>query len=122
MRASARSAGAGLPDHTGVVVVLVTAPSSDVAMSLVRALVERRLIACGTILPGATSIYRWGGAIEEAHEVQLVLKTAAERVQELTGAIVALHPYENPEVLVLDAAAGSDGYLRWVLDETERDA
>lgn len=114
MRGSVRSAGAGLPDRSGVVVVLVTAPSSEVAVSLVRALVERQLIACGTILPGATSIYRWGGAIEEAHEVQLVLKAAAERVQELTDAIVALHPYENPEVLVLDAAGGSAQYLQWV--------
>lgn len=105
-----------------MVVVLVTAPTSEVASTLVRALVERRLIACGTILPGATSIYRWGGAIEEAREVQLVLKSSAERVPELTAAIIALHPYENPEVLVLDAAGGSEPYLRWVLDETKRDA
>ncbi len=106
-------------DRSGVVVVLVTAPSSDVAASLVRTLVERRLIACGTILPGATSIYRWDGAIEEANEVQLVLKTAAERVEALTGAMAQLHPYENPEVVVLPAVGGSERYLAWVLAETD---
>ena len=56
-----------------------TAPSIDVGRGIVKDLVERRLIACGTVIPGAVSVYRWNGAIEETSEALLLLKTTVER-------------------------------------------
>jgi periplasmic divalent cation tolerance protein len=95
-------------------VVLVTAPSQDVAESIVTAVVEARLAACGNIVPGLVSIYRWQGAVQRDAEVLILFKTTAGAVAALTERVVALHPYDVPEVLVLPATAGSEPYLAWV--------
>lgn len=98
----------------GVRVALVTAPSVEVAEALVRRLVEERLVACGNIVPGLTSIYRWEGEVARDAEVLIVLKTVEDVVPRLTERVVELHPYEVPEVLVLPIEAGHDAYLAWV--------
>lgn len=95
-------------------VVLMTAPNAQVAESLVRALVEEALVACGNIVPGLTSIYRWRGAVQCDAEVMVVLKTTAAAVPRLLERVPELHPYEVPELLVLPVQAGLEKYLRWV--------
>src|SRR5262245_42451282 len=97
---------------------ITTVPSEDVGRKLVRELVERRLIACGNIVPGATSIYRWKGTIEESTECVVLLKTRKERWDELVQAIPRLHPYEVPELIALDIVAGNPKYLEWLNGES----
>ncbi|MDP2627443.1 MAG: divalent-cation tolerance protein CutA, partial [Candidatus Rokubacteria bacterium] len=60
-------------------VVLVTTPSTDAALSLGRALVDERLAACVNVVPGITSIFAWEGKREEAAEALLVIKTESRR-------------------------------------------
>ena len=69
-----------------LVIVLTTLPSEDDAVALVRALLDRRLVACGTILPGARSVYRWEGAVEDAREAVVLLKTLEDQVEALRAA------------------------------------
>jgi periplasmic divalent cation tolerance protein len=99
---------------TDAVVILVTAPSAEVAAGIARAVVEERLAACGNVLPGVRSIYRWEGKVQDEPEVLLILKTQRKRFPELRDRILALHPYEVPEVLALPVEAGSDAYLDWI--------
>ncbi len=103
---------------TAYLLALTTVPSAPVGRTLVRALVERRLVACGTVLPGAVSIYRWKGAIEETEEAVVLLKTTVERWQALREVLPTLHPYEVPELLVLPIAGGHRPYLDWLSAET----
>ncbi len=105
------------PDGT-YIVALTTAPTAETARALVEALVERRLVACGTVLPGATSIYRWKGAVERAQEALVVLKTTARRWTELAAALPALHPYEVPELVALPVVHGHPAYLQWLGEAT----
>jgi periplasmic divalent cation tolerance protein len=93
--------------------VLTTVAADADAAALARALVEGRLAACVNVLPAMTSIYQWKGAVAEAREQQLVIKTAPGTVAALQAWLLAHHPYEIPEFLVLEAT-GSDAYLRWV--------
>ena len=99
-------------------VAVTTAPSQEEAKRIVRALLERRVVACGTVLPGATSIYRWKGVIEEAPEVVVLLKTRVERWEELRTLLPQLHPYEVPELIVLPVVDGHKPYLDWLKAET----
>lgn len=103
---------------TDVLVVLVTAPGADEAARMARTLVEERLAACGNVLPGLRSIYRWKGEVQDEAEALLVLKTTRQRFPALRDRILAIHPYEVPEVLALPAEAGSERYLAWVESET----
>jgi len=100
---------------SNVVVVLCTAPA-DASERLARALVEERLCACVNVLPGVRSFFRWQGAVDEADEQLLVAKTTAAHAEALRDRLVALHPYDVPEVLVLPVAGGSPAYLQWVVD------
>jgi periplasmic divalent cation tolerance protein len=108
-------------DTSDICVVLTTAPDQATAETLARTLVDEHLIACATLLPGATSIYRWKGAVTHEPEIQLLLKTRRELLTALSTRLHALHPYEVPEVLVLDATAGSAPYLDWILSSTTHD-
>jgi len=95
-------------------VVLVTAPSEAMARELGQRLVDDRLAACVSVVPGVTSIFMWEGKLEEASEALLVIKTRAERYLALQQRVLELHPYSVPEVLAVEA--GAPAYLRWVQD------
>ena len=98
--------------------VLTNLPDRDAAMKLAAELVQRRLAACVNVLSGCTSVYRWKGAIEEASEVPVLMKTRAVRYRELEAAIRELHPYELPEVIAVPVERGLTEYLEWVAEET----
>jgi periplasmic divalent cation tolerance protein len=100
-----------------VQVVLCTCPA-DAAQALSHALVGERLAACVNVVAGVVSVYRWQGAIAEDAESLLVIKTAADRLSALQARLTDLHPYDVPEILALDVAAGAAAYLAWVVDGT----
>jgi periplasmic divalent cation tolerance protein len=104
--------------ETDYVVVLTTLPEDADATALGRALVEERLAACVNVLAPMESMYRWQGAVEQARERQLLIKTSRRRIVPLAARLRALHPYELPEFVVLAIADGSDAYLRWLGEST----
>ncbi|WP_312770214.1 MULTISPECIES: divalent-cation tolerance protein CutA [Pseudoxanthomonas] len=105
-----------------VFLILSTCPDADTAQRLARILVEERLAACVSLLPGGVSTYRWQGLVEQTTEVQLLAKTPADRRDALMARLAELHPYELPEILAVETAAGLPAYLDWVTAETRTDA
>lgn len=104
-------------------VVLVTVPDEVTGQSLVRRLVEEEVVACGNIVPGITSVYRWQGRVEQDTEALVVFKTTAAGAERLVRRVPELHPYDVPEVLVLPVEAGHRPYMEWIYDNVgvERD-
>ncbi|MEJ2215703.1 MAG: divalent-cation tolerance protein CutA [Gemmatimonadota bacterium] len=100
-------------------VVLVTAPE-ETAEPLVTTLVEERLAACGNIVPGVLSIFRWQGTVEREREVLIMLKTTESAVPALLHRTSELHPYDVPEMLVVRVEAGHGPYLDWVMENVNR--
>jgi periplasmic divalent cation tolerance protein len=95
-------------------IVLVTAPDLKTARALARAALSARLIACANLLPGIESHYWWRGKMASGAEVLLILKTTKSRRAALEKLILARHPYDTPEFLVLPVGAGSRKYLAWL--------
>jgi periplasmic divalent cation tolerance protein len=104
--------------HTDAIVVLTTVASDEEAVKLVRELLERRLIACGTLFQGARSLYRWQGKVADEQEVVIMLKTRSARLDSLRTAFTELHPYKVPELLALPVEGGLEKYLEWINAET----
>ncbi len=104
--------------HTDAVVVLTTIANSDEAVTLIRELLDRRLIACGTVLPGARSLYRWEGKLADEVEAVLLLKTRSGCIEGLRRAFDELHPYKVPELLAIPVTGGLERYLGWINSET----
>ena len=101
-----------------MVLVLTTLGADDDAAGLARTLVDERLAACVGVLPGLRSVYRWEGAVAEDAEQQLVIKTSRARLDALEHRLGQLHPYDVPELIVLEGRA-SEAYGKWVSAETE---
>ena len=81
---------------------------------MARMLVERRLAACVSVVPGVRSFYRWQGAIESAGEWLLLAKSSRERFSELSMALQQAHSYDVPEILALPVIEGAANYLNWL--------
>jgi periplasmic divalent cation tolerance protein len=107
-----------MPETVTTILVLTTLPDAEQARTLIRDLVEQRLVACGTIVNQVTSVYRWEGKIEEALEAQVILKTRGDRWEELRSVVAAAHPYDVPELLAVPIASGLPAYLDWIGSET----
>ena len=95
-------------------IVLVTAPDLKIARALAKAALQAKLIACANLVPKIESHYWWQGKIESSAEVLLVLKTQKSRLAALEKLVLAQHPYDTPEFLVLPLVAGSEKYLDWL--------
>lgn len=101
-----------------MLLVFSSFPDERAARDMAARLVESRLAACVSILAGCRSVYRWKGAVEEAAEVPLMIKTSAARYPELQAALRAGHPYELPEIVAVPVESGLPDYLAWVAGET----
>ena len=99
---------------TDVRTAFVTAPDPSTAEAMARTLVDERLAACVNVIPGLVSVYCWEGDLQRDEEVLMMLKTTCAKVEALRARVVELHPYDVPEVLVLDVVSGHDAYLEWV--------
>ena len=95
-------------------VVLTTFSDEAAAAAAVRKLVDEGLAACGSIVPGARSIYRWKGEIEDAAEVVVIFKSTVAAYAAFELRLRELHPYETPEILAFDPAAAGEAYARWI--------
>lgn len=104
-----------LTDQHPMVLVLSSEASEAQAEALARQLLERRLVACVSLLP-VRSLYRWQGQLESTREVKLLLKTTPEQLEGLHAALLALHSYTTPEWIVLSGATAA-GYGAWLSDE-----
>jgi periplasmic divalent cation tolerance protein len=94
--------------------VLVTAPDLAMARRLAQAALKSRLIACANLIPKIESHYWWQGKIETGEETLLLLKTAKTRLRALEKLVLALHPFNTPEFLILPLTAGNERYLKWL--------
>ena len=133
------------PTKDDKIVVYITAPSSEVAEEISSALVSEELAACVNITPGIKSVYKWQGAIEKVRnssskgrgimipdqnspvarlcsqdaEVLMMVKSRKHLFKDIETKVKNLHPYDTPELIVVDIKDGSREYLDWI-DESVR--
>ena len=104
-----------------VLLCLSSCPDEASARAIAETLVDEQLAACVSRLPGVQSSYRWEGRVQHDAEVLLLIKTTADRLEALTARLQALHPYELPELVAVEAAGGLAPYLAWVAAQTRSD-
>lgn len=101
-----------------VMLCLTTAPDAATAKSLAQGLLQAKLAACVSTLPGVESMYWWQGQLETSAEFVLLIKTTADQIESLKTFVTTHHPYDTPELLCLPIADGLEKYLSWVREET----
>lgn len=100
-------------------IVLSNCPPAK-AEEIAGKLVEERVAACVSAVGNVRSTYRWKGKIEREEETTLVIKTSAEALDRCVAMLRVLHPYDVPEIVVLepDVRASLGDYVHWVREET----
>ncbi|MEW5746353.1 MAG: divalent-cation tolerance protein CutA [Nitrospirota bacterium] len=99
-------------------VVYITAPDEDHAVTIARALVSERLAGCVNVVRNIRSVYSWEGKIEDDAEVLMIAKTQKHLFEALKRRVKELHRYSVPEVIALPVVAGSEDYLCWLGEVT----
>jgi periplasmic divalent cation tolerance protein len=94
-------------------IAFVTAPPEE-AGALARRLVDADLAACVNVLFGVTSVYRWQGQFHTDNEALLIAKLADEKAELFVARVKEWHPYQVPEVVLIDVTGGNPDYLAWV--------
>jgi len=95
-----------------LIMALTTVADDAAARALARTLVEERLSACVQRVP-ISSTYAWKGAVEESDEVLLLIKSTHDLLEALRDRVLALHGYDVPEFVVIDADHAAARYLEW---------
>jgi periplasmic divalent cation tolerance protein len=100
-----------------LLVAICSVPNEETAKALSQSILEARLAACVSRLPGVQSQYWWQGVLETAEETLLIIKTTALQVDALKAHIQKNHPYETPELLFLGVESYLEAYGQWVKRE-----
>ena len=100
--------------------ILVTAPDLKTARSLAHAALSAKLVACANLIPKLESHYWWQGKLERSNEVLILFKTAKSKLSALEKLILAKHPYDTPEFIVLPLGSGTPRYLDWIAASVTR--
>lgn len=106
----------GMKIANSFAVVLVTAPDLKTARKLAQAILTARVAACVNFIPRIESHYWWQGRLESGRELLLIIKTTKRRLAALENAVLANHPYDTPEFVVLPLIGGAEKYLAWLAD------
>ena len=110
-----------MDEPSDVLLVLTNCPDEATAARIRRELVNARLAACVNQLGPVQSTYRWRGAVEEATEVTLLIKTTRQRYGALEARLRQLHPDSVPEIIAIPVHLGCADYLAWVRSQTRAD-
>jgi len=81
-----------LHDHPAIV-VFTNVPDNATARALAQALLDERLAACVNI----------GAPVDSMYHVEAAIRN--------------IHPYDTPEIIAIQVAAGDERYLRWIAAE-----
>jgi periplasmic divalent cation tolerance protein len=100
-----------------VVLILSTFGTAEAAEACGRQLVTDGLAACVQVDGPIRSIYRWRDEVQIDEEFRLLIKTSPAASANCQTTLEQVHPYDLPEIVVLDAAA-SPAYAAWVAGTT----
>ena len=102
-----------------ICIVVTSCPSEQSALTIARALVDDRLAACASLLPGVKSYYYFGGRSHLEDEVKLLIKTRPELFEGVSMKILELHPYKLPEIVMIGIDAASEAFRGWIANSVD---
>lgn len=99
-------------------ILYTTFADVETAKAFADRVLAAELAACVNLVPGARSLYRWQGELQDAAEVLALIKTRRELRDALFAFARRHHPYETPALLWFEPAAVDEGFAAWIMDVT----
>lgn len=102
-------------------VVYVTTPNYETSMHIAKILISEKLAACASVIQNISSIFGWNGNIQERNEFLMIIKTTVNNLELLEERIKELHSDEVPEIIAIPISEGSEEYLNWMTNSTNKE-
>ena len=99
-----------------ILVFYVTHPTETHANHVMTELLNKKLIACGNIIP-IKSAYFWEGSRCNEDEFVTILKSPLSLEQQVEEHIINIHSYEIPCIMRTEFRCNAS-YGRWILEQT----
>ena len=99
-------------------IAITTFGSKEQATPVIDAVLNQKLAACIQTMD-INSHYTWNEEICHDSEVLVLFKTRSDLYKELEETVLHLHPYDTPELVMVDIESGFNGYLNWIRNETK---
>ena len=97
-----------------MLLVFTSCAGTEEAHDLSEKIVDAGFAACVQVMPQMTSFYVWDGEMQREGEHLLIIKTLAERYEQLERFITDNHSYDVPEITAVEASRVSGAYLAWM--------
>ncbi len=95
-------------------ICFVTVGDKKTAEKITSGLLEGRLAACVSAVPGVESSYWWKDRIEKSSEILLIIKTRRALREDIMQFVKNNHPYNVPETVFTEIDGASKEYLDWL--------
>ena len=92
----------------------ITCKSTKEANTIASILLDKKLIACGNIIPKIHSIFKWKNKISSSKEFILLGKTQTKNMKNIFKTIKDKHSYDCPCILFFNIEHGNDDFLKWI--------
>ena len=96
-----------------MLIAWTTVGTSAEAERLASDVVAAGVAACVQVEGPITSHFRWEGKTERVEEFRLCFKFVPEQLAALERLVLAAHPYDTPEWIVVRAEHVGEKYLSW---------
>ena len=98
-------------------IVLTTFENREQGKPVMDIILQEKLAACVQEV-SVQSHYMWKEELCNDNEILVLMKTTNELYEVLKSRLLEIHPYETPEIIRVDIADGSIGYLSWIKEVT----
>ena len=95
-------------------ICFVTVGDRKTAEKIAGDLLQGRLAACVSVVPGVESSYWWKDRIERSSEILLIIKTRRALREDIMQFVKQHHPYNVPETVFTEIDGASKDYLDWL--------
>ena len=92
----------------------ITCKNTKEAKTIAATLLNKKLIACGNIIPKIDSVFKWKDKVVKSSESILFVKTNKSKIKKIISTVCKIHSYEDPCVVFLDLQNGNKTFMNWI--------
>jgi periplasmic divalent cation tolerance protein len=100
--------------------IVLSSCKPEEAESITQALLQERLVASISIIPGVKTKVWWKDELVTQEETLLILRTREELIWKVERRIVELNSFEIPEVASIEIKEWNNKYASWLYVMTEQ--
>ena len=99
--------------ESDLLILHTTLPEEFNVNLIIDPLLKQKLAVCIQVSNTISSYYVWKNKIENDKEIQITVKFLSINQEKVESFINKSHPYETPEIIIIDPYKVGNDYLDW---------